>query len=51
MRRNINNCTKREKAIKRSKIPPKAEAKTSAPFVVSRSETRKGIKGEEEKKT
>lgn len=27
MRRNINNCIKREKAIKRFKIPPQAETK------------------------
>lgn len=42
---------KREKDIKRFKTPPEADAKTSAPFVISQSETRKGIKREEEKKT
>lgn len=41
---------KREKDIKRFKTPPEADAKTSAPFVISQSETRKGIKREEEKK-
>lgn len=50
MRRNIYNCTKREKAIKRFKIPPQAEAKPSTHFAISKSETRKGIKAEEGKK-
>lgn len=50
MRRNINNCTKRVKAIKRFKIPPQAEAKPSARFTISKSETRKGIKGGKGKK-
>lgn len=31
-------------AIKRFKISPEAEAKTSSPFVISQSEIRKGIK-------
>lgn len=47
---NTDNGTKREKAIKRFKFPPEAEAKTSAPFVISQSETRKGNKREELKK-
>lgn len=50
LRRNKNNCTKREKAIKRFQIPPQAEGETSAPLAISKSETRKGTKGEEEKK-
>lgn len=31
----------------RSKIPPQTEAKTTAPFVISQSEIRKGIKSVE----